>query len=97
MGDQWPIFLYTGYVYDAEDPWKGLFRGGVLVSGYKHIFTSPSSVEKEIKATQSGNARIHGMTQATLPSIAYVATQVSASLYTHHPLLSESFIDSICP
>jgi hypothetical protein len=44
---------------------------------YKHIFTSPSSVEKEPKATRSGNARIHGMTRVTLPSIAYVGTQVS--------------------
>jgi hypothetical protein len=43
---------------------------------YKHIFTSPSSVDKEPKATRSGNARIHGMTQVTAPSIAYVATQV---------------------
>jgi hypothetical protein len=45
--------------------------------GYKHIFTSPSSVEKEAKATRSGNARIHGMTQVTPASIAYVSTQVS--------------------
>lgn len=44
---------------------------------YKHIFTSPSSVDKEPKATRSGNARIHGMTRATPASIAYVATQVS--------------------
>jgi hypothetical protein len=43
---------------------------------YKHVFTSPSSVEKEPKATRSGNARIHGMTRVTIPSIAYVATQV---------------------
>lgn len=43
---------------------------------YKHIFTSPSSVEKEPKATRSGNARIHGMTQVTPASIAYIATQV---------------------
>ena len=43
---------------------------------YKHIFTSPSSVDKVVKATRSGNARIHGMTQVTSPSIAYVATQV---------------------
>jgi hypothetical protein len=47
-----------------------------VMQAYKHIFTSPSSVEKEPKATRSGNARIHGMTQVTLPSIAYVATQV---------------------
>ena len=43
---------------------------------YKHIFTSPSSVNKVVKATRSGNARIHGMTQVTSLSIAYVATQV---------------------
>ena len=48
--------------------------------GYKHIFTSPSSVEKEPKATQSGNACIHGMTHVTPASIAYIATQVSSSI-----------------
>ena len=44
---------------------------------YKHIFTSPSSVEREAKATRSGNARIHGMTRVTPASIAYAATQVN--------------------
>jgi len=43
---------------------------------YKHIFTSPSSVEKKVKATRSGNAWIHGMKQVTTASLAYVATQV---------------------
>jgi hypothetical protein len=43
---------------------------------FKHIFTSPSSVEKEVKATRSGNARIHGMTRVTTASLAYIATQV---------------------
>jgi hypothetical protein len=33
-------------------------------------------VEKEPKATRAGNARLHGMTSVTLPSIAYIATQV---------------------
>ena len=47
-----------------------------LVQAFKHVFTSPSSVEKEAKATRSGNARIHGMTQVTRSSIAYIATQV---------------------
>jgi hypothetical protein len=96
-GDQWPIFLYHGYVYDTEDPWHGLFRSALLVSvscflalrseahvtwqAYKHVFTSPSSVDQEPKSTRSGNARIHGMTSVTLPSIAYVATQVRRSTY----------------
>lgn len=30
-GDQWPIFLYAGYEYDPENPWKGLFRSTILV------------------------------------------------------------------
>lgn len=30
-GDQWPVFLYAGYEYDAEDPWKGLFKSNILV------------------------------------------------------------------
>jgi len=79
-GDHWPTFLYHGYQYDHEDPWNGLFRSSLLVSAYKHIFTSPSSVEKEPKATRSGNARIHGMTQVTPASIAYIATQVRFAL-----------------
>lgn len=79
-GDHWPIFLYYGYTYDPEDPWNGLFRSTLLVSAYKHIFTSPSSVDKEPKATRSGNARIHGMTHVTRPSLAYVATQVRFAL-----------------
>ncbi|KAF9473562.1 hypothetical protein BDN70DRAFT_899679 [Pholiota conissans] len=72
-GDQWPIFLYHSYTYDENDPWKGLLRSEILT--FKHIFTSPSSVEREAKATRSGNARIHGMTRVTHAAIAYAATQ----------------------
>ncbi|KAH7919885.1 hypothetical protein BV22DRAFT_1050765 [Leucogyrophana mollusca] len=79
-GDQWPIFLYSSYNYDPEDPWNGLLRSQILVSAYKHIFTSPSSVDREPKATRSGNARIHGMTRVTPASIAYIATQVRFAL-----------------
>jgi hypothetical protein len=45
---------------------------------YKHVFTSPSSIEKEPKATRSGNARIHGMKNVTIASLAYIAMQVRA-------------------
>jgi hypothetical protein len=48
----------------------------MVMQAYKHVFTSPSSVDKEPKATRSGNARIHGMTKVTPGSIAYIATQV---------------------
>ena len=47
------------------------------LKAFKHVFTSPSSVDKEPKATRSGNARLHGMTRVTPGSIAYIATQVS--------------------
>lgn len=70
-----PLLVHRDHIYDPENPWSGLFRSVILVSTFKHIFTSPSSVEKEPKAIRSGNARIHGMTQVTPPSIAYVATQ----------------------
>ncbi|KAF8440781.1 hypothetical protein L210DRAFT_3612077 [Boletus edulis BED1] len=60
-GDQWPIILYANYMYDAKDPWNGLLHSGILISAYKYIFTSPSSGDlKELKATHSCNARIHG-------------------------------------
>ncbi|KIK10969.1 hypothetical protein PISMIDRAFT_78304, partial [Pisolithus microcarpus 441] len=55
-GDQWPLFLYADYSYDAEDPWNGLLCSSLLVSAYRHIFTSPSSVNQVPKAMQSGNA-----------------------------------------
>ncbi|KAG1850671.1 hypothetical protein F4604DRAFT_1883641 [Suillus subluteus] len=42
-GDQWPMFLYAGCEYDPEDPWKGLLKGEILIFGFKHVFTSPSS------------------------------------------------------
>ncbi|KAG6370855.1 hypothetical protein JVT61DRAFT_10876 [Boletus reticuloceps] len=60
-GDQWPVFLYANYTYDAEDPWNGLLRSSLLISAYKHIFTSPSSIDQEPRATRSGNTWIHGM------------------------------------
>ena len=37
---------------------------------------SPSSVKREAKATHSGNAHLHGMTNVTAASIVYIATQV---------------------
>ncbi|KAF8834724.1 hypothetical protein BDN67DRAFT_914346, partial [Paxillus ammoniavirescens] len=79
-GDQWPVMLYANYTYDPEDSWNGLLRSGLLVSAFKHIFTSPSSVDQEPKATRSRNAHIHGMHCVTQASVAYVSTQASCSL-----------------
>ncbi|KAG1846036.1 hypothetical protein F4604DRAFT_1595159 [Suillus subluteus] len=79
-GDQWPIFLYAHHVYDPEDPWCGLLWSRLLVYAYKHVFTSPSSVKREPKATRSGNAWLHGMNSVTIASLAYIATQVRFAL-----------------
>lgn len=50
---------------------------------------SPSSVDKEPKAIRSSNACIHGMTQVTPASIAYVVTQVRIHLFldSFYPLI----------
>ncbi|KAJ3525372.1 hypothetical protein NMY22_g10607 [Coprinellus aureogranulatus] len=42
-GEVWPVFLYREHKYDPEDPWDGLLQGSLLLSAYKHVFTSPSS------------------------------------------------------
>ncbi|OBZ79369.1 hypothetical protein A0H81_01032 [Grifola frondosa] len=101
-GDQWPIFLYANNQYDPDDPWNGLLRSRLLVTAYKHIFTSPSSVDDETKATRAGNARIHGMTKVTAASIAYIATQVrfalsSSSVFSRTDTVtdSERFYNSV--
>ncbi|KAH6871948.1 hypothetical protein BKA70DRAFT_1130358 [Coprinopsis sp. MPI-PUGE-AT-0042] len=102
-GDQWPRFLYQNYFYNEQDPWEGLLRGGLLVSAYKHVFTSPSSVNsREPRATRSCNARIHGMQSVTIASIAYIAAQVkfglsSSPVFSRTDLVtdSEAFYASI--
>ncbi|KAH6912311.1 hypothetical protein BKA70DRAFT_1423020 [Coprinopsis sp. MPI-PUGE-AT-0042] len=89
-GDQWPLFLFQGHKFDPEDPWKGLLRGPLLVNAFKYIFTSPSSVERtDHRATRCSNSKIHGMSAVTIPSIAYVATQVRFAL-TSTPVFSRS-------
>ncbi|KAF7984534.1 hypothetical protein HWV62_13713 [Athelia sp. TMB] len=80
-GDSWPMFLYEDSQYEEDNPWKGLLRGHLLVKAFKHVFTSPSSVDKDAsKATRCGNARLHGMTRTTKGSLAYIATQVRFAL-----------------
>ncbi|KAG1846162.1 hypothetical protein C8R48DRAFT_616623 [Suillus tomentosus] len=93
-GDQWPMFLYAGYDYDPEDPWKGLLKSEILVYGFKHVFTSPSSVDKEPKATRSGNAYLHGMKSVTKGSVAYIATQACMKIFHVRFSLSSSSVFS---
>ncbi|KAG2014238.1 hypothetical protein CC2G_011082 [Coprinopsis cinerea AmutBmut pab1-1] len=80
-GDLWPRFLFRNFQPNPDNLWDGLFRSGLLVKAFKHIFTSPSSVYNDApRSTRSSNARIHGMKSVTIPSIAYVATLVKFSL-----------------
>ncbi|KAG1844357.1 hypothetical protein F4604DRAFT_1884454 [Suillus subluteus] len=101
-GDQWPMFLYARCDYDPEDPWKGLLKSEILVFGFKHVFTSPSSVDREPKATRSSNAYLHGMKSITKGSLAYIATQIwfslsSSSVFSRTDTVtdSENFYHSI--
>ncbi|TFK17506.1 hypothetical protein FA15DRAFT_683513 [Coprinopsis marcescibilis] len=69
LGDQWPLFLYLNYKYNSKNPWSSLLRSSLLVTAYKHIFMSPSSVEK-----------CNNQLTFTTASIAYIATQVRFAL-----------------
>jgi len=81
------VFLYRWVVA------RFLFSIGVVTvfQAYKHVFTSPSSVDNQTKATRSGNARIHRMTQVTLASVAYIATQVSIVMVEPYAPLIDTF------
>lgn len=84
-----------GGSYEGEDiaagkpdsPGCRTIIGAKLISrqAYKHIFTSPSSVDGENRATRSGNAQIHGMTSVTVPSLVYVATLVRTGPVWNEP------------
>jgi hypothetical protein len=38
LGDQWPLFLYEEFLYNPEDPWRGLFRSQLIISvSYKMV------------------------------------------------------------
>ncbi|KAF6751500.1 hypothetical protein DFP72DRAFT_816427, partial [Ephemerocybe angulata] len=75
-GNDWHSFLYVGYKLNPEKPWEGFLRSDLLLSAFKHVFTSPSSVERDVRATRSGNAELHGMQSVTVGSLAYIATMV---------------------
>ncbi|KIM54670.1 hypothetical protein SCLCIDRAFT_30898 [Scleroderma citrinum Foug A] len=79
-----------------------LLQPNCQIQAFKHVFTSPSSVEQELKAMHSGNACLHGMRSVTKASIAYVAMQVrfaltSAQVFSCTDLVTDSkrFYNSI--
>ncbi|KAG0701662.1 hypothetical protein DFH29DRAFT_777064, partial [Suillus ampliporus] len=48
-----PAFLYDKYTANPDDLEAGLFKGKILLQGYKAIFTSPSSA-KDIEGDGDG-------------------------------------------
>ncbi|KIK36036.1 hypothetical protein CY34DRAFT_95144, partial [Suillus luteus UH-Slu-Lm8-n1] len=48
-----PTFLYEKYTTNPEDLEEGLFKGKILIQGYKAVFTSPSSA-KDIEGDGDG-------------------------------------------
>jgi hypothetical protein len=62
-GDQWPMFLYEGYVYDPDDPWKGLFRSSLLVSVCLSSFASATMHLDSFIFTRLSNISSHHLVQ----------------------------------
>ena len=71
-GDQWPVFLYANYTYDAEDPWNGLLCSGLLISvgifGRSQLlyvliikFQRHSSTSSHLPAPLTRNQRPHDL------------------------------------
>nr|VWP02191.1 Hsp70 [Ganoderma boninense] len=78
-----------------QQPWIGFLRGRLLVNGFKHVFTSPSSVKDSCRSTKSSNSALHGMTKVTVASIVYIATLVrfglgSRSTFNRNDTVTES-------
>ncbi|KAG6904905.1 hypothetical protein DXG01_006354 [Tephrocybe rancida] len=63
-------------------------------TAFKYIFTSPSSVEKENKAMQSGNARLHNMVKFALSSSStFSGTDHSTDLEKFYGSILATFVD----
>ena len=85
--DPWNDLLHSGLLVLVGSIYTFCFTFYLnRTQAYKHVFTSPSSIDQEPKATRSGNARIHGMQVVTKASIAYVVTQVSDNLLQVHKM-----------
>ncbi|KAG6905673.1 hypothetical protein DXG01_001311, partial [Tephrocybe rancida] len=81
----WPSFVYGfNACPDHRDMWDGLFRSPLLVTAYKRVITSPSSLAAQMQLsrskTQPGDCCIYGLTHVTPRSLAYIAMQVHSAL-----------------
>ena len=77
-GDPWKGLLRSKILvkvkcsatFSIGSDWSNNFQA------FRHVFTSPSSVDRVPKATRQGNAKLHNMNQVNTASLAYIATQV---------------------
>ncbi|KAG1723299.1 uncharacterized protein EDB91DRAFT_1255687 [Suillus paluster] len=53
MDLSFPAYLYDGYTANPDDLEEGLFKGKILIQGYKAVFTSPSSA-KDVEGDGDG-------------------------------------------
>jgi len=72
------ILISVSHIFWPGIPWPNI---DFCIQTFSISSRLPVSVEKEPKATRSGNARIHGMTHVAPASITYVATQVRTIIF----------------
>ncbi|KAF8525440.1 hypothetical protein JB92DRAFT_2784212 [Gautieria morchelliformis] len=84
---QWPNFIYEHCTVpsEGEDMWVGFLRHQLLVKTLKHIYTSPSSVDRADgnRATRSSKAALAGMTGMSVGAIADAVVKLRHSLSSH--------------
>ncbi|KAG1759553.1 hypothetical protein EDD22DRAFT_849157 [Suillus occidentalis] len=75
MDLSFPTYLYDKYAANPDDLEEGLFKGKILVQGYKAIFTSPSSA-KDVEGDGDGADIIQNNRRARKSFIGLQAVKV---------------------
>ncbi|KAG2125275.1 hypothetical protein BD769DRAFT_1669015 [Suillus cothurnatus] len=75
-----PAFLYDKYQTNPDDLEEGLFKGKILLQGYKAVFTPPSSAKDIEGDVKKHVAQIIKMKKVTPHSITYIMCQVQFAL-----------------
>ncbi|KAI0652174.1 hypothetical protein C8Q79DRAFT_922702 [Trametes meyenii] len=74
--NNWPSMMYTNGLFDPDAVDMGLCRGSLLLKALRHIFTSPSSVNKPPGKKSQGRgciAQMYKLDTVEPENIAYVA------------------------
>ncbi|KAF8720276.1 hypothetical protein AX14_011084 [Amanita brunnescens Koide BX004] len=77
----YPAFLYDESKYDPVNPVSSLFKGHVLLCGYRHIFTGPASWENgEAEGGKQSRGIVNKLKAPTPQMIAYAAVMIQWAL-----------------